>query len=107
MNWSMAVNGVLMFWSLVLDSRAKPPYNASAHLVRGALILAIELPQMLLGAILSLSMPRLLSGLYHLRPGDGHDGAERPALWRADHLAARHADQFCRDDRCPGDDAAE
>jgi putative membrane protein len=54
MNWSMAINGV-MFWSLILDSRAKPPARLS-HLVRGALILAIELPQMVLGAILSLSM---------------------------------------------------
>jgi putative membrane protein len=54
MNWTMALNGV-MFWSLILDSRAKPPARLS-HLVRGALILVIELPQMLLGAILSLSM---------------------------------------------------
>ena len=53
MNWTMAVNGV-MFWSLVLDSRAKPPARLS-HLGRGALILVIELPQMVLGAILSLS----------------------------------------------------
>jgi putative membrane protein len=54
MNWSMAINGV-MFWSLILDNRPKPPARL-AHLVRGALILAIELPQMVLGAILSLSM---------------------------------------------------
>jgi len=53
MNWTMAVNGV-MFWSLILDSRAKPPARLS-HLVRAALILVIELPQMVLGAILSLS----------------------------------------------------
>jgi putative membrane protein len=53
MNWTMAVNGV-MFWSLILDSRAKPPARLS-HLMRAALILVIELPQMLLGAILSLS----------------------------------------------------
>jgi len=54
MNWSMAINGV-MFWSLILDSRPKPPARLS-HLGRGALILVIELPQMVLGAILSLSM---------------------------------------------------
>jgi putative membrane protein len=54
MNWSMAVNGV-MFWSLILDSRPKPPARLSS-LVRAALILVIELPQMVLGAILSLSM---------------------------------------------------
>ena len=54
MNWTMAVNGV-MFWSLVLDSRPKPPARYS-HLMRAAMILIIELPQMVLGAILSLSM---------------------------------------------------
>jgi putative membrane protein len=54
MNWTMAVNGV-MFWSLVLDSRPKPPARYS-HLMRAAMILIIELPQMVLGAVLSLSM---------------------------------------------------
>ena len=54
MNWSMAINGV-MFWSLVLDSRSKPPARLS-HLMRALMILLIELPQMVLGAILSLSM---------------------------------------------------
>jgi putative membrane protein len=53
MNWTMAVNGV-MFWSLILDSRPKPPARLS-HLMRAALILVIELPQMVLGSILSLS----------------------------------------------------
>lgn len=53
MNWTMAVNGV-MFWSLILDSRPKPPARLS-HLMRAALILVIELPQMVLGAILSLT----------------------------------------------------
>ena len=54
MNWTMAINGV-MFWSLILDPRPRPPARLSS-LVRGALILAIELPQMVLGAILSLSV---------------------------------------------------
>jgi putative membrane protein len=54
MNWTMAINGV-MFWSLVLDSRAKPPARLS-HLMRALMFLVIELPQMVLGAILSLSM---------------------------------------------------
>jgi putative membrane protein len=54
MNWTMAINGV-MFWSLVLDSRPKPPARFS-HLMRAAMILVIELPQMVLGAVLSLSM---------------------------------------------------
>jgi putative membrane protein len=53
MNWTMAINGV-MFWSLILDCRAKPPARLS-HLMRAALILVIELPQMVLGAILSLT----------------------------------------------------
>ena len=53
MNWTMAINGV-MFWTLILDSRAKPPARLS-HLMRAALILVIELPQMVLGAILSLT----------------------------------------------------
>ena len=53
MNWTMAINGV-MFWSLVLDHRAKPPARLS-HLMRALMILVIELPQMLLGALLSLS----------------------------------------------------
>ena len=53
MNWTMAVNGV-MFWSLILDSRGRPPARLS-HLGRAALILVIELPQMVLGSILSLS----------------------------------------------------
>ena len=54
MNWTMAINGV-MFWSLVLDPRPKPPARLS-HLMRGAMIMIIELPTMVLGAILSLSM---------------------------------------------------
>jgi putative membrane protein len=54
MNWSMAINGI-MFWSLVLDARPKPPARYSS-LMRAAMILLIELPQMVLGAILSLSM---------------------------------------------------
>ena len=53
MNWSMAINGI-MFWSLVLDPCPKPPARLSP-LMRGLMILLIELPQMVLGAILSLS----------------------------------------------------
>lgn len=54
MNWTMALNGV-MFWSLVLDSRPKPPARLP-HLIRALMIILIELPQMVLGAILSLSV---------------------------------------------------
>jgi putative membrane protein len=53
MNWTMAINGI-MFWSMVLDSRPKPPARLP-HLVRGLMILLIELPQMVLGAVLALS----------------------------------------------------
>jgi putative membrane protein len=54
MNWTMAINGIF-FWSLILDPRPKPPARISSFM-RAALIMAIELPQMVLGAILSLSM---------------------------------------------------
>ncbi len=53
MNWTMAIDGIF-FWVLILDPRPKPPARLS-FLLRFFLILAIELPQMLLGAILSLS----------------------------------------------------
>jgi putative membrane protein len=53
MNWSMAIDGIF-FWLLILDPRAKPPARLS-FLVRFLLIIAIEIPQMFLGAILSLS----------------------------------------------------
>ncbi|HTQ12359.1 MAG TPA: cytochrome c oxidase assembly protein [Rhizomicrobium sp.] len=53
MNWTMAVNGI-MFWWIVLDPRPKPPARLS-HLMRGLMILLIELPQMVLGSVLSLS----------------------------------------------------
>ncbi len=54
MNWTMAINGIF-FWSLILDPRPRPPARLSS-LMRAALIMVIELPQMVLGAILSLSM---------------------------------------------------
>lgn len=53
MNWSMAVDGIF-FWLLILDPRPKPPARLS-FLLRFFLIIAIELPQMVLGAVLSLS----------------------------------------------------
>jgi putative membrane protein len=53
MNWSMAVDGIF-FWLLILDPRPKPPARLS-FLVRFLLIIAIEIPQMFLGAILSFS----------------------------------------------------
>jgi putative membrane protein len=53
MNWSMAIDGVF-FWLLILDPRPKPPARLS-FLARFLLIIAIEIPQMFLGAVLSLS----------------------------------------------------
>jgi putative membrane protein len=53
MNWTMALNGIF-FWCLILDPHPKPPARISS-LMRALLIIAIEIPQMVLGAILSLS----------------------------------------------------
>lgn len=53
MNWSMAIEGIF-FWWLILDPRPNPPARISA-LLRMLLIVVIELPQMIVGAILSLS----------------------------------------------------
>jgi len=53
MNWTMALNGIA-FWSLIVDPRPKPPARLSS-LMRALMILLIELPQMVLGAVLSLS----------------------------------------------------
>ena len=53
MNWSMGVDGIF-FWLLILDSRGQPPARLS-FLLRFLLIVAIEIPQMFVGAILSLS----------------------------------------------------
>ncbi len=53
MNATMALNGI-MFWSLIVDPRPHPPARYSV-LWRVLAILIIELPQMVLGAILSLS----------------------------------------------------
>ena len=53
MNWTMAINGIF-FWCLILDPRPKPPARISIFM-RAMLILAIELPQMVLGALLSFS----------------------------------------------------
>src|SRR5262249_30241783 len=53
MNWSMAIDGIF-FWVLILDPRPKPPARLN-FLIRILLIIAIEIPQMFLGAILSLS----------------------------------------------------
>ncbi|MGH7059971.1 MAG: cytochrome c oxidase assembly protein [Stellaceae bacterium] len=53
MNWSMVLDGVL-FWSLVLDSRPRPPARVSFG-ARIALALAVMFPQILLGAAITFS----------------------------------------------------
>jgi putative membrane protein len=53
MNWSMGVDGIF-FWLLILDPRGQPPARLS-FLLRFLLIIGIEIPQMFVGAILSLS----------------------------------------------------
>ncbi|MBV8798549.1 MAG: cytochrome c oxidase assembly protein [Alphaproteobacteria bacterium] len=53
MNWSMALDGIA-FWWLVLDPRPSPPARIGSG-IRALLIIAVEPPQMALGAILSLS----------------------------------------------------
>jgi putative membrane protein len=54
MNESMAVDGIF-FWCLILDSRPRPPARLGSGL-RALLVIAVEPLQMVLGAILSLSM---------------------------------------------------
>jgi putative membrane protein len=53
MNWSMVLNGVL-FWSLVLDPRPKPPARLG-YGTRMALAFAVMFPQIALGATITFS----------------------------------------------------
>jgi putative membrane protein len=53
MNWSMAIDGIF-FWSLILDSRPRPPARLGFGM-RALLVIAVEPLQMALGAVLSLS----------------------------------------------------
>jgi len=57
MNWSMVLDG-LLFWSLVLDPRPKPPARISFG-ARAALSFAVMFPQILLGAIITFSQSDL------------------------------------------------
>lgn len=63
MNASMVIGG-LLFWSLVLDPRPKPPAPAS-FAARVALAIGIMPPQMLIGALISF-MPRDIYPNYDL-----------------------------------------
>ncbi len=51
MNWTMAADGIL-FWSLILDPRPSPPARIGSGL-RAILVILVEPPQMVLGALLS------------------------------------------------------
>jgi putative membrane protein len=53
MNWSMVLDG-LLFWSLVLDRRPKPPARISFG-ARAALALGVMFPQIALGAAITFS----------------------------------------------------
>ena len=53
MNWTMVLDGIL-FWSLVLDPRPKPPARVS-YGTRIALSVGVMFPQIVMGAIISLS----------------------------------------------------
>ena len=70
MNWTMAVDGIF-FWCLILDPRPKPPARIGIGL-RALLVLAVEPFQMILGAVLSLSMIDYYPGLSNLRPHLGY-----------------------------------
>jgi putative membrane protein len=53
MNWTMVLDGIL-FWSLVLDARPKPPARVS-YGTRVALALGVVFPQIILGAVITFS----------------------------------------------------
>lgn len=53
MNWTMVLDGIL-FWSLVLDPRPKPPARVS-YGTRIALSVGVMFPQIVMGAVISLS----------------------------------------------------
>lgn len=57
MNWSMVLSGIL-FWSLVLDPRPKPPARASFG-TRMAIAIAVMFPQIALGATITFSQTEL------------------------------------------------
>ncbi|MBM9595106.1 cytochrome c oxidase assembly protein [Roseitranquillus sediminis] len=51
MNWSMVVDGIL-FWTLVLDPRPKPPARVQ-YGIRAALAIGVMFPQIALGALIT------------------------------------------------------
>jgi putative membrane protein len=63
MNWSMVVDGIL-FWSLVLDSRPRPPARLGFG-VRAILAIGVMFPQILMGSMITFSS-RMLYPYYDL-----------------------------------------
>lgn len=53
MNWSMVLDG-LLFWSLVLDKRPKPPARTS-YFTRAGMAFGVMFPQIVLGAVIGFS----------------------------------------------------
>ncbi|HEY6434900.1 MAG TPA: cytochrome c oxidase assembly protein, partial [Acetobacteraceae bacterium] len=53
MNWTMLADGVL-FWVLILDPRARPPALMSFG-GRLVLVMSVQMPQIMLGALISLA----------------------------------------------------
>jgi putative membrane protein len=53
MNWTMLADGVL-FWVLILDPRPKPPALLSFG-ARVVLVMSVQMPQVMLGALIGLS----------------------------------------------------
>jgi putative membrane protein len=54
MNWGMAIDG-LLFWHVMLDRRAPAPGRVAGYGMRIGLLVAVTLPQLLLGAYIALT----------------------------------------------------
>lgn len=63
MNWSMVVDGIL-FWSLVLDPRPRPPARLGFGM-RAILVIGVMFPQILMGSLITFSN-RVLYPYYDL-----------------------------------------
>ena len=105
MNWTMAVDGIF-FWCLILDPRPKPPARLSASGCGRCSYSRSSRFQMIVGAILSLSMIDYYPVYKICGRILGYYGDQRSALWWPDHLAAEHADELCGRDLRSGHHAA-
>ena len=100
MNWSMVVDGVL-FWTLVLDPRPKPPARVS-FAGRAIMAFAVVPPQILIGALIAFAS----HDIYAFYAWCGRiypsiDALDRPADRRPQHLDPAGDDERARPD--PGD----